>query len=96
MAERSTQYLIGTRLVFHSALLLNFIRQGLVPELPARPTVVCRLVFTTAATLRSYRFPGLIDDIVYDSVFLGLLRIHNEVALHIFLHFIQLLARVLG
>src|ERR1700681_3991611 len=36
----------------------------------------------------------LIDDIVYDSVFLSLLRIHDEVALHVLLHFIQLLARV--
>src|SRR5713226_2250308 len=33
----------------------------------------------------------LIDDIVYDSVFLSLLGIHNEVALHIFFDLFQLL-----
>src|SRR5580700_3101010 len=38
----------------------------------------------------------LIDDIVYDSVFLRLLCIHNEVALHIFFYFVQLLTAVLG
>jgi hypothetical protein len=38
----------------------------------------------------------LVDDIVDDSVFLRLLRIHDEVALHVLLYFIQLLAGVLG
>jgi hypothetical protein len=37
-----------------------------------------------------------IDDIVDDSVFLGLLRIHDEVALHVLLYLIELLASVLG
>src|SRR5437879_12607009 len=37
----------------------------------------------------------LIDDIVYDSVFFGLLRVHNEVALHVFFHFVQFLPAVL-
>src|SRR5579872_620603 len=45
---------------------------------------------------RSYRFSGLIDDIVYDSVFLRLLRVHDEVALHIFFDLIEFLAAVLG
>jgi len=31
----------------------------------------------------SYRFSGLIDDIVYDSVFLCLLRVHDKVPLHV-------------
>jgi hypothetical protein len=44
---------------------------------------------------RSYPLSGLIDDIVYDSIFLSLLRIHDEVALDVLLHFIQLLAGVL-
>src|SRR5208282_4026712 len=38
----------------------------------------------------------LIDDIVNDSIFLSLLRIHDEVAFHVLLHFIQFLAGVLG
>src|SRR5215469_18081639 len=38
----------------------------------------------------------LINDIVDDSVFLSLLRVHNEVALHILFHFFQLLPAVLG
>jgi hypothetical protein len=37
----------------------------------------------------------LIDDIVYDSVFLRLLRVHDEVALYVLFYFIQLLAAVL-
>src|SRR5258708_40042927 len=37
----------------------------------------------------------LIDDIVYDSVFLRLLRVHDEVAFDVFFYFIQLLAAVL-
>src|SRR5450759_1626359 len=45
---------------------------------------------------RSYPLSGLIDDIVDDSVFLRLLRVHDEIALHVLLHFIQLLAGVLG
>src|ERR1700685_1110787 len=45
---------------------------------------------------RSYRFSGLVDDIVYDSVLLRLLRIHDEIALHVFFHLIELLGGVLG
>ena len=42
-------------------------------------------------TTRSYRFCGLIDDIVYDSVFLSLLGIHDEVPLYVLFYLIQLL-----
>src|SRR6266851_1943192 len=35
---------------------------------------------------------GLVNDIVDDSVFLGLLRVHDEVALHILFYLIQLLS----
>ena len=45
---------------------------------------------------RSYPLPCLVDDIVDDSVLLSLLRIHDEVAFHIFFHFFQLLPGVLG
>ena len=43
---------------------------------------------------RSYLLSRLINDIVYDSVFLSLLRIHDEIALYIFFHFIQFLSAV--
>ena len=45
---------------------------------------------------RSYPLSRLIDDIVYDSVFLSLLRVHDEVALDIFLDLVQFLTTMLG
>jgi hypothetical protein len=64
------------------------------------PGFLCPAAFSPPASVRregrSYSFYGLIDDIVYDSVFLSLLRVHNKIALYIFLYFIQLLAGVLG
>src|SRR5690349_10725336 len=44
---------------------------------------------------RSYRFCRLVDDIVYDSIFLSLLRVHNEVALDILFDLVQFLSAVL-
>jgi hypothetical protein len=41
------------------------------------------------------RSPGGVDDVVDDSVFLRLLRIHNEVAFDVFFHFFELLTGVL-
>ena len=38
----------------------------------------------------------LVDDLVDDAVFLALLRVHNEVAFHVALDLIELLAGVLG
>ena len=35
------------------------------------------------------------DDVVDDAVFPGLLRVHDEVALHVFFYFVQLLPTVL-
>src|SRR5690349_6591653 len=44
---------------------------------------------------RSYSLASLIDDIVNDSVFFGLLGVHNKVAFHVLFDFIQLLATML-
>ena len=37
-----------------------------------------------------------VNDVVDDAVFLRLLRVHDEVALHVLLNFVELLAGVLG
>src|SRR6202453_5450761 len=63
---------------------------------PLRPVFAPNPALGVKREGRSYRFYGLIDDIVYDSVFLSLLRVHDEIALHIFLHFVELLPGVLG
>ena len=44
---------------------------------------------------RSYLLSRLVDDIVYDSVFLSLLRIHDEIALYILFYLIKLLTAML-
>src|SRR5262245_37843877 len=38
----------------------------------------------------------LVNDIVDDTVFLGLLGVHNEIPLHVLLHLFQLLPGMLG
>src|SRR6266550_1529260 len=81
MAERTPQHLFGTTSVFHSAFLLP---------------VTCALPPLAEEKARSYPLSGLVNDIVYDSVFLRLLRIHDEVAFHVFFHLIQFLPAVLG
>src|SRR3954454_17371091 len=56
---------------------------------------LCRWASDLKSEGRSYRFCRLVDDIVYDSVFLSLLRVHDEVALHIFFYFVEFLPAVL-
>src|SRR5262249_5378236 len=84
VAERAAQNFFTPGPVFHSAQLLLaatsdclvFLGQRGKPEFLAP-----RLPEYRSPEGRSYNLTGLVDDIVNDSVFLCLLRVHDEVPL---------------
>ena len=83
---------------FHSALLLKCFSGMIgIPALfgPFRRSAFFAADLRVRSEGRSYRFCRLIDDIVYDSIFLSLLRVHDEVALDILFHLVQFLTAVL-
>src|SRR5215471_9320579 len=70
-----------------------FFTPSAVPAARSRPcsSGCVRHAVTVRREGRSYRFYRLVNDIVYDSVFLSLLRVHNEIALHILFYLVQFL-----
>src|SRR5262249_19126155 len=98
VAERAAQNFFTSGPVFHSAQLLLvttssclvFLGQRGKPEFLAP-----RLPEYRSPEGRSYNLTGLVDDIVNDSVFLCLLRVHDEVPFNVFFDFVQLLPAVL-
>src|SRR6266436_10390004 len=95
MTERTSQNFVRARPVFHSALLL-ISHPDLSTLWLLSPSWRDKPLLAETSSRTDRRTPiitllRLVDDIVDDSVFLGLLRVHDEVALYILFYLVQLL-----